>query len=162
LSEDAAEVVVRKILVSECLCGTRTVRYDGADVPERDARFLKWKAEGRFVLVCPEVYGGLPTPRPAAQRVGNRVITGEGADVTAAYEKGAEEAVRLAKAHDIAFAIMKIGSPSCGSKWIYDGSFTGRKISGQGLAVQYLREAGFTVFGEDDMDAAESFLRTLE
>jgi uncharacterized protein YbbK (DUF523 family) len=153
---------MKKILVSECLCGDRAVRYDGANAPLTDARFLKWKAEGRLVPVCPEVFGGLPVPRPASERVGDRVRAKEGEDVTAEFEKGAAEAVRLATAHDTAFALMKEGSPSCGGKRIYDGTFTGVKIPGEGLAVQYLREAGFTVFGEDEMDAAEAFLRETE
>jgi uncharacterized protein YbbK (DUF523 family) len=154
----AGGCAVKKILVSECLYGGRTVRYDGGDVPERDPRFLKWKEEGRLVVICPEVFGGLPTPRLDAQRVGDRVLTGAGKDVTAEYARGAEEALRLARLHDVAFAIMKLDSPSCGSKLIYDGSFTGAKTRGQGLAVQYLREAGFTVFGEDDLERAEALL----
>ncbi|MDR2132310.1 MAG: 2-thiouracil desulfurase family protein, partial [Clostridiales Family XIII bacterium] len=65
---------MKKILVSQCLYGGRAVRYDGADIPETDPRFLRWKAEGRLVPVCPEAAGGLPTPRPEAQRVGERVL----------------------------------------------------------------------------------------
>jgi uncharacterized protein YbbK (DUF523 family) len=149
---------MKKILVSECLYGGRTVRYDGVDVPCEDRVFLKWKAEGRLVKVCPEVEGGLPVPRPDAQRVGDRVMTGAGKDVTKEYVKGAEEALRLARAHDVAFAIMKLDSPSCGSRLIYDGTFTGNKTPGQGLAVQYLREAGFTVFGEEELPEAEALL----
>ena len=145
---------MKKILVSECLYGGRTVRYDGGDIPETDARFLQWKEEGRLVPVCPEVFGGLPTPRPDAQRVGDRVRTRTGKDVTCAYTAGAEEALRLAREHAVAFAILKQGSPSCGSKYIYDGSFDGTKTAGQGLSAEYLRNAGFTVLGEEDMDEA--------
>lgn len=153
---------MKKILVSECLYGDRIVRYDAGDCTEKDPRFLKWKAEGRLVKVCPEVFGGLPTPRPDSQRqsdgVSVKAKTGE--DVTKEYTLGAEEALRLAKENDVIFCIMKLNSPSCGSKYIYDGTFTGTKIEGQGLAVEYLRDGGFTVFGEDQLDEAEAMLKS--
>jgi uncharacterized protein YbbK (DUF523 family) len=145
---------MKKILVSECLYGGRAVRYDGAYIPVTDARFLRWKEEGRLIPICPEVFGGLPTPRPDAQRVGDRVRTGSGKDVTREYAAGAEEALRLAREHAVAFAILKQDSPSCGSKQIYDGSFSGTKKAGQGLAAEYLRNAGFKVLGEEDLDEA--------
>ncbi|MDR3255453.1 MAG: DUF523 domain-containing protein [Synergistaceae bacterium] len=149
---------MKKILVSECLYGGRIVRYDGGEVPENDARFLKWKAEGRLVPICPEVFGGLPIPRPDSQRVGDKVLTGTGKDVTKEYTSGATETLRLAQEHDVVFAIMKQDSPSCGSKFIYDGTFTDTKKEGQGLAVEYLRNADFKVFSEDDLDEAERLL----
>jgi len=152
----------RKILVSECLYGGRIVRYDGGDVPLLDPVFQGWKEEGRLVPVCPEVFGGLPTPRPDAQRRDGGVFTGAGADVTDAFSKGAEEALRLAEAGDVCFCVMKADSPSCGSKEIYDGSFTGRKCAGQGLAVELLRNAGFTVFDEGDMAEAAALLAEVE
>ena len=106
--------------------------------------------------------GGLPTPRPDSQRVGDKVIACTGPDVTAEYTKGAKEALRLAKEHDVAFCIMKQDSPSCGSKFIYDGTFTDTRIPGQGLAVEYLRNAGFKVFAEEDIDEAAAYLADLE
>jgi uncharacterized protein YbbK (DUF523 family) len=145
---------MKKILVSMCLFGDRIVRYDGEDIPLLDPVFLRWKEEGRLVPVCPEVFGGLPVPRPGAQRSENGVFTEEGADVTQAYLAGAKEALRLALANDVCFCIMKSGSPSCGSKMIYDGTFSGNKVVGQGLAAELLRNAGFTVFDETDMDEA--------
>ncbi|MDR2295656.1 MAG: DUF523 domain-containing protein [Clostridiales Family XIII bacterium] len=153
---------MKKILVSECLYGGRTVRYDGADIPETDPRFLRWKEEGRLVPICPEVFGGLPTPRPDAQRVGDRVRTRTGEDVTRAYEAGAAEALRLAREHAVAFAILKQDSPSCGSKRIYDGSFGGTKKAGRGMAAEYLQNAGFTVLGEEDMDEAARLIATRD
>lgn len=154
--------VMKKILVSECLYGGRIVRYDAGDVTEKDPRFLRWKEEGRFVPICPEVFGGLPVPRPDSQRIGDTVQTGAGLDVTKEYTAGAEEALRLAKENDVVFAIMKQDSPSCGSRFIYDGTFTDTKIEGQGLAVEYLRNAGFRVFGEEELDEAERFLAETE
>ena len=153
---------MKKILVSECLYGGRTVRYDGGDVHETNPIFLKWKDEGRLVPICPEVFGGLPIPRPDSQRIGDLVKTGAGVDVTEPYTRGANEALRLAKENDVAFAVMKQDSPSCGSKFIYDGTFTDTKKEGQGLAVEYLRNAGFRVFGEEDIDEAAAYLEELE
>lgn len=153
---------MEKILVSQCLYGDKVVRYDGAEKTETHPIFLKWKKEGRLIPVCPEVFGGLPTPRPDAQRIGEKVVNRYGDDVTAAYAKGAAEALRLAEEHRVAFAVMKQKSPACGSKLIYDGRFSGEKIPGEGMAVEYLRKAGFTVFGEEDLEEAEAFLRSLE
>ncbi|MDR3364681.1 MAG: DUF523 domain-containing protein [Clostridiales Family XIII bacterium] len=153
---------LRKILASECLCGDRVVRYDGGRVPLAHPVFIQWKEEGRIVPICPEVFGGLPTPRPDSQRRGGGVFTGAGDDVTSWYAKGAEEALRLAREHDVAFAVLKEGSPSCGSKQIYDGSFSGKKIPGNGLAAEYLKNAGFTVFDEDEIAEAAALLAKLE
>ncbi|MCQ4636735.1 DUF523 domain-containing protein [Anaerovorax odorimutans] len=153
---------MKKILVSECLYGGKIVRYDGGDTTETDPRFVKWKEEGRLVPVCPEVFGGLPTPRPDSQRVGDKVMAQTGEDVTREYTLGAEEALRRAEENQVAFAIMKQDSPSCGSKFIYDGTFTDTKIEGQGLAAEYLRKAGYTVFAEEDLDEAEKLLEKLE
>jgi len=151
-----------KILVSECLYGGRVVRYDGGDVPLLDPVFLKWKEEGRLVPICPEVFGGLPTPRADAQRCGGRVVTCAGEDVTEPFQKGAEEALRLARAEDVCFCVMKADSPSCGSKEIYDGTHTGTKCPGQGLAAELLRDAGYTVFDEDDIEEAAALLAEVE
>jgi uncharacterized protein YbbK (DUF523 family) len=148
---------MNKILVSGCLFGWH-VRYDDKDVPNRKEQFLKWKEEGRLIPVCPEVFGGLPIPRPDSQRIGEKVITCTGEDVTMEYEVGALEAVRLAKKNNVVCCIMKENSPSCGSKFIYDGSFTGKKVEGQGRAVQLLREAGFIVFNEDEIEEVEKLL----
>lgn len=147
-------IKMKKILASGCLYGWHC-RYDAVDLPCTDERFLKWKEEGRLIPVCPEVFGGLDTPRPDSQRVGDKVMACTGKDVTAEYEAGAQEALRLAEEYDVAFAVMKEDSPSCGSKYIYDGTFTDTKIKGYGRAVQLLIEAGFRVFDEDELDEAE-------
>ena len=151
---------MKKILVSACLYGDH-VRYDAADVPCLDQQFLKWKEEGRLVTVCPEVFGGLATPRPDSQRVGDRVMACTGKDVTKEYELGAREALRLATEEEVAFCIMKEDSPSCGSKFIFDGTFTDTKVEGQGRAVELLREAGFMIFDEDEIDKAAELLESL-
>ena len=149
---------MKKILVSQCLYGGEPVRYDGKTKEETDSRFLKWKEEGRLIPVCPEVFGGLPTPRADAQRVGDKVIARTGKDVTAEYMKGAFEAVRLAEEHCVLCAIMKEKSPSCGSNKIYDGTFEGNLIDGQGTAVEQLRKAGIKVFSEEELDLVEALI----
>ena len=98
---------MKKILVSQCLFGGDPVRYDGKSKEETDPRFVKWKAEGRFVPVCPEVFGGLSVPRADAQRKGEMVVSRSGVDVTEEYLKGAEEALRLARENDVICALMK-------------------------------------------------------
>ncbi|MBS7526657.1 DUF523 domain-containing protein [Fusibacter paucivorans] len=153
---------MKKILVSKCLYGGEIVRYDAADVTCEHPTFLKWKAEGRLIPVCPEVFGGLPTPRPDSQRVGEKVLTGAGTDVTVEYTKGALEAQRLAIVNEVAFAMMKADSPSCGSKMIFDGTFTDTRTPGQGMAVEMLKNAGVKVFDEDDFEAAEAYLASVE
>ena len=153
---------MRKILVSECLYGGRAVRYDGAEKACTHPIFLKWKKQGRLIPVCPEVFGGLPVPREEAQLREDQVITRSGSDVTEAYTKGAEEALRLADENDVVFCLMKEGSPSCGSNEIHDGTFSGRKIPGEGLATGYLRECGFEVFSENEIEEAAKFLAANE
>lgn len=152
---------MKKILVSGCLFGW-DCRYDAKEVPCADPRFLRWKAEGRLVPICPEIWGGLPTPRPDSQRAGARVVACTGADMTAPYEKGAAEAARMAEADGVAFAIMKEDSPSCGSHFIYDGTFTDTKVPGMGLASERLSRAGFTVLSEAQLDEAERLLAQAE
>ena len=149
---------MKKILVSQCLYGGEPVRYDGKSKAETDPRFLKWKEEGRLIPVCPEVFGGLPTPRADAQRVGDKVIARTGKDVTFEYMKGAHEAVRLAKEYGVLCAVMKEKSPSCGSNKIYDGTFEGNLIDGQGTAVELLRKEGVKVFSEEQLDQVELLL----
>lgn len=152
---------MQKILVSTCLYGGPPVRYDGKTKNEQDSRFLKWKEEGILIPICPEVFGGLDIPRPPAERNGDKILTQAGKDVTKEYTLGAKEAVRIAKENNVAFCIMKESSPSCGSKKIYDGNFTGTKISGQGLTVELLKKEGFIVFSEKDLDEIEKVIDDL-
>lgn len=159
-SADSVEPL--KILVSYCLYGEKTVRYDGREIPLNDGIFLKWKNEGRLIPVCPEVEGGLPVPRLRSERSGKKVLSMDGRDVTQAYKEGAIRALQLARQYRIAFAIMKDRSPSCGSSNIYDGTFTGKIIHGEGMAVELLRNAGISVFSEKDLKEAAEYLADLE
>ncbi len=144
------------ILISACLLGL-PCRYDGASKPWAGAAALT-AAGHHLVPVCPEQLGGLPTPRPPAERVGARVLTRAGADVTGAYRRGAEGAVALAEGLGCPCAVLKARSPSCGSGTIYDGTFTGARVSGDGLAAAALRERGVALFTEEEEEALWRFL----
>lgn len=113
----------------------------------------------RLVPVCPEILGGLPTPRTPSERQGERVVFKTGADVTAAYQKGAEEALRLARLFGCRKALLKERSPSCGRGQIYDGSFSGRLIPGDGVTARLLEQEGIAVFGESQL---QQLLETLK
>lgn len=153
---------MKQILVSRCLYGGEPVRYDGKIKEERDLRFLHWKETGRLLPVCPEVDGGLPVPRTDAQRVGDQVITRDGRDVTREYRRGAEIALKQALQEDVLCAVLKEKSPSCGSSRVYDGTFEGNLIEGQGLTTQMLREAGVRVYSEEELDLVEQLINGRE
>ncbi len=137
-----------RILISACLLGT-PCRYDGKSKANPSIRALLQEHE--LIPVCPEQLGGLPTPRPASERQGDRVLNELGMEVTGAYQRGAEEALRLAKLLDCTCAVLKERSPSCGSGWIYDGTFSGTLVPGDGLTAQRLKAAGIPVLGESQM-----------
>ena len=139
-----------KILVSACLYGECT-KYDGTNNICKHPLFLKWKNKGELVPVCPEVLGGLKTPRPCSEICGEKVMNTEGEDVTEAFRKGAEETLKKAREEGVILAILKQGSPSCGCKKIYDGTFSGKKISGMGVTARLLTDSGIVVFDEDDI-----------
>lgn len=134
-----------RILVSACLLGA-ACRYDGQSKEYPLVAALARKHE--LVPVCPEQLGGLPTPRPPAERRGERVVTAENADVTAAYRRGAEETLRLCRILGCRAAILKERSPSCGSGEIYDGAFRGRLVPGRGVTAELLEQNGIPVYGE--------------
>ena len=134
------------ILVSACLLGT-PCRYDGSG--KADARLLKLGAKRQLIPVCPELLGGLPTPRPPAERVGARILDQDGADVTAAYLRGAQETLRLARLLGCKTAILKARSPSCGAGQIYDGTFSSTLVAGQGVTAALLAQNGIVVFTEE-------------
>src|SRR3982751_1870888 len=147
---------VEKVLISACLLGAK-VRYHGGDARSEHPVLRRWQQQGRLVAVCPERDGGLSTPRPPAEIVGNEggggvlkrialVRTREGGDVTAAFVHGAEEALATAQAHDIRVAVLKDGSPSCGTTFTYDGTFTGTRRAVPGVTAALLEEHGIRVF----------------
>lgn len=134
-----------KLLVSACLLG-ENCRYSGGNNYSPAVAALGERYE--LIPVCPEVLGGLPTPRPPAERTGERVTARDGTDVTAAFRLGAERALETALAQGITRAVLKERSPSCGSGQIYDGAFTGRVIPGQGVTAELLSARGVAVYGE--------------
>ena len=138
--------------MSACLLGVPCA-HDGEARPH-DA-VVALGTTRRLVPVCPETVGGLPTPRPAAERssADGRVRTADGRDVTAAYESGARHAVALAAAVGARSAVLKARSPSCGCSEVYDGTFTRTRVAGAGLAAEALAGAGLEVLSEEDLAA---------
>ena len=135
------------ILVSACLLGM-PCRYDGTG--KADERIVALAKTRHLIPVCPEQLGGLPTPRPPAERNGTRVLTRDDRDVTVPFLRGAQETQRLARLFSCRIAILKANSPSCGSGQIYDGCFCGRLIPGDGMTAALLKQDGLTVLSEKD------------
>lgn len=163
---------MEKILISACFLGN-PVRYDGTalDVASKAGLAAQsiidtWKKQGRLVSICPEVAGGLPTPRPAAEihQIGqaNRIITGSGLDVTNEFIRGAELALNLCQQQNIKIAVLTESSPSCGSSSIYNGEFENVKIPGEGVTTALLRKHGIKVFSQFDLAATQIYLTDLE
>lgn len=160
-----------KILVSACLAG-RPVRYDGAAKTLEHPALARWREEGRVVIVCPELAGGFSVPRPPAEIAeggsGDDVLAGRarvveitGADVTELYLAGARSALALAQAEGCRFALLIDGSPSCGSAFIYDGAFAGRRHAGSGVTAALLRAQGLEVFTPSEIDVLEARLASF-
>ena len=143
--------IMENALISACLLGV-SCRYDGLSKP-LDAEIINaLQARYHLIPVCPEIFGGLPTPRvPAEIGKDREVFRSDGVNVTKEYQKGAEEALRLARLFDCKVAILKERSPSCGSGVIYDGTFTGSKIHADGITAALLKKNGLTVIGESEL-----------
>ncbi len=138
------------ILISACLLGT-PCRYDGASKPCEGLISLAERRE--LIPVCPEVMGGLPTPRePSELQADGSVRNQRGEDVTEQYRRGAEQVLAIAEEHGCRVAILKEKSPACGSGRIYDGSFSGTLTDGYGVCAELLRQNGITVLGESTVD----------
>ncbi|ASY61921.1 Purine nucleoside phosphorylase [Sinorhizobium sojae CCBAU 05684] len=151
-----------RILVSACLMG-HAVRYDGAAKPLNHPAIERWREEGRLVIICPEMAAGMPVPRPPAEiepgATGAAVLAGDarvvektGGDVTAAFRQAAENALALARRTNCRFALMIDGSPSCGSSLVYDGSFSGTRVPGEGVTAALLRANGIEVFSDREIE----------
>lgn len=138
-----------KLLISACLLGCRC-RYDGASKTHPLVDQLA--AHHTLVPVCPEQLGGLATPRPPAERRGALVVTREGGDVTEQYRRGAEEALKLCRALGCQAAVLKERSPSCGHGAIYDGTFSGTLVPGDGVTAELLAAQDIPVYGESQIE----------
>jgi Uncharacterized conserved protein len=146
------------ILVSSCLLGLNT-KYSGKS--NDSSLLIEYCSCGKFVPVCPEQLGGLPTPRAASEIIGGsgedvlsgrcRIMSDSGDDETDEYIRGAEETLKMAKLFNVTSAILKQRSPSCGNKQIYDGTFSGNRIDGQGVVAALLSRNGIPVFSEEEL-----------
>ena len=146
------------IFVSACLRGINC-KYNGDN--NKNEKVEEYLKDKQFILVCPEQLGGLTTPREPSEIIeldGNGVIDGKTSvinnkrlDVTKEFKKGAVEALKIANLYQCKKAILKEGSPSCGSSLIYDGTFKGKKISGVGVTTALLRKNGIEVISENDL-----------
>ena len=139
------------LLISACLTGI-CCKYDGGanTLPAETLAALRERYE--LVPVCPELAGGLPSPRAPSERRNGRVVSCEGEDVTEAFRRGAALALERARQAGCARALLKERSPSCGSGVIYDGSFSGRIIPGQGLTAELLKKSGLAVYSETGVE----------
>lgn len=138
------------ILVSACLLG-EACRYDGKSKPNE--RVISLSKEHNLIPVCPERDGGLSVPRDPCERIGGKVLTQKGKDCTKEYKKGAEIALDLCRKHNCKYAVLKLNSPSCGCRGIYDGTFTRTLIENKkGVAAELLENSGIIVLGEDETE----------
>lgn len=133
-------------IVSACLAGVNC-KYNGKD--NTCKKVVELVANGEAIPICPEQLGGLPTPRDAAEINNNSVITKNGEDVTEQFEKGAEEALKIAKTAGCTEAVLKAKSPSCGSGEIYDGTFSKKLTEGDGIFAKKLKKAGIAIKNEE-------------
>ncbi len=138
---------MENLLISACLLGFEC-KYSGGSNKLPDERIARLREEYRLIPVCPESAGGLPTPRDPSERLGDKVLSSAGRDVTAQFQKGAQTALCLARRYGCKKALLKRNSPSCGGEYIYDGSFTGALIPGEGLTAELLRAEGIEISGE--------------
>lgn len=138
-----------KILVSACLLGINCKYNGGNNLKEKVLEYIKDK---EVIPICPEILGGLSTPRFPSEIIGDKVINNQQTDVTSEYKKGAEEALKLAKLFNVKKALLKSKSPSCGCGKIYDGTFSGTLIDGDGITTKLFKENNIEVITEIDLD----------
>lgn len=146
------------ILVSACLFGINC-KYSGDN--NENSKVKKFLKDKEFVLVCPEQLGGLTTPRDPAEIINKSdtkilddnisVISNKNKDVTESFLRGARETLKIAQIYNCKEAILKEGSPSCGANFIYDGTFSGVKVSGEGITTKLLRQNGIKVISEKEL-----------
>lgn len=161
---------MHRILVSGCLNGP-PIRFNASGVTFESGIWDRWVAEGRLVAFCPELAVGFGVPRAPAEIIGSsavlvlqgrgRVEEDNGTDVTDQFVEGARLAVQRAKLEGCVMAVLTDGSPSCGTTYTYDGSFTGTTVPGMGVTAQLLADQGLRVFNEDQLEEADRYLRSL-
>ncbi|MCY8973897.1 DUF523 domain-containing protein [Bacillus atrophaeus] len=147
------------ILVSSCLAGIEC-RYNSSHAASQKIRRLI--EENKAMMACPELLGGFTTPREPAEIIGGtgedvlsgkaKIITASGEDVTDLYVEGAAKTLAYAEKIQASAVILKENSPSCGSSFIYNGDFSGQKIAGNGVTSALLKQAGYRVISEHQLD----------
>lgn len=170
LRSGSSDRATNKVLVSGCLNGP-PIRYNRTNVEVKSPIWDRWQEEGRLVPFCAEIAAGFAIPRPPAEIESSdsaAVLAGEakvkedtGADVTGLFVKGAEMAVAHAISQGCVVAVLTDGSPSCGSTYQYDGSFSGGTRPGTGVVAQLLLDNGIAVFAEHQLELADNYLRSL-
>lgn len=163
---------MQRVLVSACLLG-QPVRYDGGTVATEGGILARWQMEGRIVPMCPEMTGGLPVPRLPAEIHGEgggaavlrgaaRVVEHHGHDVTDAFVRGAQRALEAAQSAGVQVAVLTERSPSCGSAFLYDGTFSSQLQEGEGVTAALLRQHGIRVFSQHQLEEAGRLLDALD
>jgi len=157
-----------KVFVSGCINGA-PIRYNETNVVVESDIWDRWVAEGLVVSFCAELAAGFPVPRRPAETIGGDgavVLAGAatvkedtGADVTDLFIDGARRAVQHARATGCVVAVLTDGSPSCGTSYVYDGSFTGETVEGMGVVAQMFVDGGIPVFAENQLDLADEVVR---
>jgi len=157
------------ILISSCLLGN-PVRYNGTDLFLEHPLIQEWMDEDRLIGICPEVEGGLPVPRPAAEIIngdGKSVLGGksrvhqkDGEDVTNAFIKGALKSLKMALDNDCVAAILTEHSPSCGSNRVHDGNFNKTKRDGVGVTTSMLEQNHIPVFNQEQLEDLQEYLES--
>ncbi len=136
---------MKKLLISACLIG-ENCKYNGGN--NLVDNFDYFKNHYELIPICPEILGGLPTPRLPSEIIDGQAINKAGENVTKEFRYGAQKALEIAKLNECDLCLLKERSPSCGVNLIYDGSFSGKVINGMGITAKLLKEQGFTVFSE--------------
>ena len=143
-------VLMKKIIVSACLLG-RNCKYSGGN--NRNEAVISYVKGKEVIPVCPEVAAGMPVPRPPVELREGRVISCEGKDLDAVYRAGVARTLKEIEGEEIACAILKAKSPTCGVHEIYDGTFSGKKIKGRGILAEALVKAGIRIIDEKDVES---------
>ena len=149
-----------KVLISACLLGDN-VKYSGGNNLTQELVTMLEKYNVKIVKICPECFAGLPIPRVPSEIREDKVFSKDGRDITEEFLSGAEKTYQIAKRKQVDFAILKERSPSCGSSFIYDGSFSGKVIEGQGLTAKKLSKENIIIFSEENLEEIEKYLEEL-
>jgi len=148
------------------------VRYNGSKVESNEDVLTLWQNEGRLVHYCPEISVGFPIPRPPAEIIGGdarlaiigetKVLENNGNDVTQMFVEGAQNTLMIAQKNNVQVAVLTDGSPSCGSTFTYDGSFSGGTVDGKGVTAELLSQNQIKIFAEHQMLEADEYIRNME